>query len=160
MHWHELLPKLQHKMLFHPRPSRILIHVGGNDLVQVKQAKLMKRIKKDLKYIAAVFPSTFVVWSDVLPRKQWRGLQDTPENLVKMHNKRKRINRAGRQTAFQLPLGRSVINYDIDSTTNGLFLPDGTHLSPIGNDIFLTSLQEAIASFFGNQNLLVFNASA
>ena len=77
-----------------------------------------------------------------------------------MHYKKKRINRAGRQTAFQLPLGRSVINYDIDSTTNGLFLPDSTHLSPIGNNIFLTTLQEAIASFFGNQNLLVFNASA
>lgn len=75
MHWHELLPKLQHKILFHPRPSMILIHVGGNDLVQVKQVKLMKRIKKDLKYIAAVFPSIFVVWSDVLPRKQWRDLR-------------------------------------------------------------------------------------
>ena len=55
MHWHELLPKLQHKMLFHPRPSMILIHVGGNDMVQVKQAKLMKRIQKDLSILQLFF---------------------------------------------------------------------------------------------------------
>lgn len=160
MHLDELLPKLQHNILFYPVPAMIIIHVGGSDLVNVKQAKLMKSISKVLKYIAAIFPSSYVVWSDILPRKQWRGIKDTPANLVKMHNKRKRINRAGRQTALQLPLGRSVINYDIDTTTDGLFRSDGTHLSPIGNDIFLTTLQEAIASFLANQNLVVFNALA
>ena len=136
----------------------IIIHIGGNDLVQMKQRNLMRKIKKDLQYVASVFSTSYIVWSDILPRAEWRGLESTLNNLKKINKKHKRVNREGRLVASELPLGRAIINYDIDIKTQGLFLQDGTHLSPIGNDIFLTTLQDAVTSFFNDSSKKLYNA--
>ena len=146
MHWNQLLSTLQFNMLYNPSPALILIHVGGNDLVNIKQGKLMKTVKNDLKYISSVFPNVSLVWSDILPRKHWRGMPSTPANLVSINEKRKSINRAGRQVVRSLNHGRYII-HEIETETPGLFLRDGTHLTNIGNDIFLITLQEAIRLF-------------
>ena len=64
----ELCPKVQWEMLNRATPVKLVIHVGGNDLVNIRQAKMMKRITKDIKHIYSVFPSSCLVWSDILPR--------------------------------------------------------------------------------------------
>ena len=149
MHWRDLIPKFQLAMMFNPPHVMILVHVGGNDLVTMRQGKLIKNIKKDLQYLASVFSTATckIIWSDILPRKSWRGVEPTQGNLDKMNSKRKRINRAGRQVARNLLQGRSII-HEIDITTNGLYKSDGVHLSSIGNDIFLNTFQEALLAFF------------
>ena len=91
------MPKFQLAMLSNSPPKMILVHLGGNDLTTVKQGKLMGMIKKDLFYMASTFPSAYIIWSDILPRLLWRDITNTPDNLRKMDQKRKRINRAGRQ---------------------------------------------------------------
>lgn len=96
MHWCELLSKFQCTMLFNSQPTMIVIHLGGNDLVTIKQAKFIKLIRRDPKYFSSVFPAVKFVWCDILPRTKWRGIDNTPENLAKMNEKRKRVNRAGR----------------------------------------------------------------
>lgn len=154
MHWEQLLTELQLNMMFNPRPAMLILSLGGNDLVDIKQAKLMKKIKKDIKYIASIFPNAYIVWSDILPRKAWR---DSNESLVKTNQKRKRINRAGRQVADQLPNGKYII-HEIETETNGLFLEDGVHLTPVGNDIFLNTFQEAVNAFFSDASLKMFNS--
>ena len=157
MHWPELVPKFQLTMILNPQPMMIVIHLGGNDLATVTQGKMIKKIKKDINYIASVFPSTQVVWSDILPRLVWRGVDNTPENLRKLDLKRKRINRAGRQATRQVMHGKAII-HEID-TTPGLHKPDGVHLTPIGNSIFLHTMQEALSMFFNNPNQRVYNAN-
>ena len=159
MRWHQLLPKLQLAMMGYPTPDMIIIHVGGNDITSVTQGKFIKMIKKDINYINSVFPKTMIVWSDILPRLSWRGLDSSVTAYRKIDEKRKRVNRAGRQIIRNLNMGRSII-HEIETKTNGLFLADGVHLSPIGNDIFLNTISEGILSFYRNNDNTVFNANA
>lgn len=78
-----------HCCFTHTPPVMIITHVGGNDIVSMKQDMLIKKIKKDLNYIASVFPSAKMVLSDILPRRSLYGVENTSDNW--------RINRAGRQ---------------------------------------------------------------
>ena len=125
MHWPELVLKFQLTMILNLQPVMIVIHLGGNDLATVKQGKMIKKIKKDNNYIASVYPSTQVVWSDVLPRLVWRDVDYTPENLRKLDLKRRHINRAGRQATRQIMNGKTII-HEID-TTPGIHKPDRVH---------------------------------
>lgn len=158
MHWSDLIPRFQCTMIFHPPPVMIIIHVGGNDLVTMKQAKLIKVIRRDLGYIASVFPSVKIAWSDILPRNWWRGIENSPDNLAKIDEKRKRINRAGRQVVRDLVCGRAIM-HEIDTLTPGLLKPDGVHLTLIGNAIFLNTFEEAVNTFHTNPNQTVYNAN-
>ena len=157
MHWDELKGGFQKAMLFSVAPFMIIIHLGGNDLVTIKQGKMIKWIKRDLKYIASVFPQAILVWSDILPRQKWRGMINSPPNLKQINNKRKRINRAGRQAVNDIINGRSIV-HEIDLVTPGLFKADGCHLTLVGNAIFLNTLEEAVSAFLSNPQLRVYNS--
>ena len=148
MHWNNLRPKVQWEMLIRPPPVMLVIHVGGNDLVNIRQAKMMKRITKDIKYIHSVFPSSYLEWSDILLRSKWLGLRPTAKNISKMDIKRRRINCHGRRFVHQYDLG-CTISHEFDVDVPGFFKYDGTHLTAIGNGIFLFALQ-GIKSFFSN----------
>ena len=56
MHWDQLQDVIQLEMLNRAPPAMIVIHLGGNDLVEVKQATLIKKISKDMAYINSIFP--------------------------------------------------------------------------------------------------------
>lgn len=75
-----------------------------------------------------------------------------------MNEKRKRVNRAGHQVVRNFDLGRFII-HEIETVTLGLFQKDGTHLTQIGNAIFLTAIQEAIRLFFQNPSLPKYDAN-
>ena len=158
MHWTQLKASFQRAMLFCNDPTSIIIHLGGNDLVTVTQSRMIKRMKKDLRYISSVYPSARLIWSDILPRTSWRGVVNTPEKLKTLDNKRKRINRAGRQITRTLPHGYSII-HELDSSTSGLFKTDGVHLTLIGNAIFLNTFEEALVAFSSHPDNRVYNAN-
>ena len=63
-----------------------------------------------------------------------------------MNDKRKPINRAGRQAVRGLSHGRAII-HELDPTTPGLFKNDGTHLTLIGNAIFFKHIQRGFENF-------------
>ena len=64
-----------------------------------------------------------------------------------MEKTRKRINRHFR--SYFLNKNCYVIKYpDFDDKLPALFDPDGTHLSFIGNDIFINAIQGALETFF------------
>ena len=60
MHWAQLHSTIQLKMLYYPTPAMIVIHLAGNDLVDIKQAQLIKRINKGLSRLQYVFPETLI----------------------------------------------------------------------------------------------------
>ena len=157
MHWYDLRPKVQWEMLNRPPSVMLVIHVGGNDLVNISQAKMMKKITKDIKYIHSVFPSSYLVWSDILPRSKWLGLRPTAKNISNNDKKRRRINHHGRQVVHQYDLGRSI-SHELDVDVPGFFKNDGTHLTAVGNSIFLLALQEGIKSFFSNSEKNYYDA--
>ena len=157
MHWSDLLPTFQYAMLFNSKPVLIVINVGGNNLVTIKQAKFIRVINRDLKYMQSVFPMVKFVWSDILPRTYWIGIANTQKNLKVMNDKRRRINRAGRQAVRGLSHGRAII-HELDPTTPGLFKNDGTHLTLIGNAIFLNTFKEALKIFLTDNTQMVYDA--
>ena len=65
--------------------------------------------------MASTFPSANIIWSDILPRLLWRDIFNTPENLRKTDQKRKRINRTDPQVTQQLNHGKAII-HEIDTT--------------------------------------------
>ena len=132
-------------MLSNSSPNTSVAHLGGNNLTTVKQGKLMGMIKKELYYMNSTFPSANIIWPNILPRLLWRDIVNTPENLRKMDQKRKRINGAGHQVTQQMNHSEAII-HEID-TTPGLNKSDGVHFARIGNAIFLNTMEEALMSF-------------
>ena len=157
MRWEQLRPTIQLNILLKPIPRFIVIQLGGNNIVDTKLHKLMKTIRQDLEYICSTYNNVQIVWADILPRLKWRDASETEDVLKKLDIKRKRLNRLGRQVVLEAPNGRVIIS-DIDLFTHGLFKPDGTHLSAIGNDILLVSFQEAFRLFIKNPDQKTYEA--
>lgn len=153
MRWEQLRPTIQLDILSKPFPRFIVVQLGGNNIVDTKLHKLTKTIRQDLEYICSTYNNVQIVWADILPRLKWRDAPETEEVLKKLDIKRKRLNRLGRQT----PNGKVIIS-DIDLFTLGLFKPDSTHLSDIGNDILLNTYQEAMRSFIQNPDQKAYEA--
>lgn len=149
MRWEQLLPKLQYEILNGAMPAFIVIQLGGNNIVDIKLDKLINTIRHDIRYICTVYEKINIVWSDILPRKLWRGASEIENVLKNLDIKRKRINRLGRQTVQEFENGRSISS-DIDLFEPGFFRPDGTHLTDIANDILLNTYEEAFNAFINN----------
>ena len=144
MHWNELCPKIE-LLIEYPSPALLVIHVGGDDLESIGMAGFMKKIKKSLLYISKVLPDAYLVWSDILPRTVWPA---------KVNSKRLRINRHGHQTVRELPNGNGrFIRHEHAIETPGLLENDGTHLTEIGNDLFLYTLEEALRLFISSSSI-------
>ena len=131
--------------------------MSGEMIVNIRQAKMMKRITKDIKYVHSVFPSSYLEWSDILPRSKWLGLRPTAKNISKMDIKRRRINCHCCRVVHQYDLGSTIL-HELDVDVPGFFKNDGTHLTAIGNSIFLFALQEWILSFFSNNEKKSYDA--
>ena len=84
----------------------------------------------------------FIVWSDILPRIDWRHTGTASEE--QLDSKHKRISRHGRKVL------RSFGNGRYSKASSDLFRDDGVHLSNLGNGIFLNTLHGAIDSLLQN----------
>ncbi len=153
MTWNQLLPKLQYEMLFRPTPAIIVLHVGGNSVVNTALGPFLHTLKSDMEYIFSTYTSAIIVWSDILPRAIWRGAE--PSDLPRMEDKRKRINRAGRTIVAKHEMGRIMTHPDIEKLKVSLLNPrDGTHLTPEGNTILIATYKLAVATFLENMETI------
>ncbi|XP_062586894.1 uncharacterized protein LOC134248516 [Saccostrea cucullata] len=118
-----------------PVPNFILIHCGGNDLGNVSIRKIRVVAKQLVLFLRNHFPNSRIIWSFILPRLQWRY----SANLKAMENARKRVNSG--IAAIVLQSGGAIIRHLEIKPDPALFLQDGVHLSSLGNNIFLNSLQ-------------------
>ena len=127
---------------FEEAPDILVLHCAGNDIGQVPLGDLRYFVKAKLNYIHELFPNTKIVWSEILPRKEWRYSR----NLKAMDRSRKRLNSAAATEAIRL--GGGYIRYpDLKISNEILWSRDGVHLSVTGNDVFLNTLQGALENF-------------
>ncbi len=144
MRWGQLLPAVQYHMISRGSPKILIIHLGGNDIDTVKQIVLRKAVQNDLDYLQSCFPTTVIVWCDILPRLYWR------KNLFDSHKvlnlKRKRINRAAHERIRTFNLGRLISPHILTHMTE-LFHTDGVHLSEFGNLTYIQTLKNSIRQF-------------
>ncbi|XP_067648936.1 uncharacterized protein [Haliotis asinina] len=150
MQWDNLIPIVVQQLRRQPPPNILLIHLGSNDLARMPIKKLLKCIHQDLLKLKSLLPSeTLVVWSDILQRRTWWGATDDRA----MERKRRRFNRFGGKGVADGG-GCHIKHDEISIEDQNLFRDDGVHLSDIGNDIFLNSLQGGLEAFItkGVQN--------
>ena len=92
------MPKVSDLAHTNNHPDEIILHAGGNDLASVTLKDLMETIKKDLTSISQLLPNTKIIWSDVLPRRSYRGAQSS----AKVERSRKALNSAIRKHVKEL----------------------------------------------------------
>ena len=118
MKWDDLKSKIQYILLQKAKPYMLIIHLGGNSVVDTKQRTITRKIETDINYLYSLFDETIIVWSDILYRFEWQGIGGS--EFKGMDSKRKYINRAGRKAVCKSSNGRIII-HDIGQTTRGFY---------------------------------------
>ena len=137
MRWEDLPQTIQYQMLFRKAPKAIFLHLGGNSITSLKLTKFMKSLKKDPSYLSSTFPSTEIIWCDILPRLIWRYNHfDNPKTLNK---KARRVNRSTHQTIENIEKGH-ILSFKIHESMQELFCEDGVHLSECGSLIYVQTI--------------------
>lgn len=137
---HELYNILQGMVNIKGIPHIIVVHCGANDILSYSCGKLLYYMKVAfITMICNVAPGSAIVFSEMLPRLNWRY----SFNDILVERTRRRINRGVR--SYLLKRRCYIIKHpDFDDKYKGMFAEDGVHLSFIGNDIFLNTLQGAL----------------
>jgi hypothetical protein len=74
-------------------PKMLIIHCGGNDIETKQNGDLIFEMRKGLSNIMSLMPYYTIIWSNILPRKEWRYAN----NNDAAERTRKRVNRAVRR---------------------------------------------------------------
>jgi hypothetical protein len=120
----------------------MLIHCGRHDIPTKQNGHLIFEIRQGLSNNMSLMPYSTIIWSSILPRKEWRyaNTNDADEGTGK------RVNMDVR--CFLHKFNGKVIHHpDLEDFHPILFKNDGVHLSYIGNDIFINALQSALELF-------------
>jgi hypothetical protein len=111
-------------------------------------------IRQGLSNIMSLMPYCTIIWSSILLRKEWRYAN----NNDAAERTRKRVNRAVRRFLHKFN-GKVIHHPDLEDLHPTLFNNDGVHLSYIGNDIFINSLQSALELFISRPYLKTYPES-
>jgi lysophospholipase L1-like esterase len=118
-----------------PVPNFILLHCGGNDIAKFSVRRIRVVAKELLLFITTKFPNVRIIWSFILPRLQWRY----SINTTAMEKVRRRIN--SYIANLVMGGGGAIIRHTDILSDPAFFLSDGVHLSRLGNNVFLNSIQ-------------------
>jgi len=140
----ELHSKIQFGLLTGKTPETIFIHVGGNNITSNHACKIIRTIKREIKYIIENFESSLVVWIFILPRLSWNSSSEI-DYCKKMNSKRLTINRTISNYILSFPSGRALNIKSIDTQTPGFFYQDNVHLSQVGYEMLIDAVTETLA---------------
>ncbi|XP_078315322.1 uncharacterized protein LOC111107615 [Crassostrea virginica] len=88
MVWLDMYKKIKTLLKVNDKPQYLILHCGANDVGSTPLKSLIQNIKTSLGKIQLLLPNTKIIWSQLLPRRQWRYSVD-----VKAMNKSlKRLN--------------------------------------------------------------------
>jgi lysophospholipase L1-like esterase len=146
MTWKQFTPAVCSYLDRHPSPGMILIQLGSNDFGSTKGFELVHDIECDLLRLRVLLPDVKIVWSELLQRRYWH----TDREGKAMEKARKRVNLAVKNIVL------GVEGYVIKHRDINLFRNDGTHLSDIGINVYLNTIQEALESFLSSNGPRVF----
>lgn len=135
---HGLLKKIAYLTKFAAAPHFIIIHCGGNDIGKIPLWELRTFLQEVFSGLVKLLPQARIIWSQILPRKTWRYSVDN----VAMRKCRVRINSAAAKLVLHYE-GAYFRHPDITDSPS-LFANDGVHLSVIGNNIFLNTIQAGL----------------
>ena len=73
MKWNNLIPYIRARVQTICPPQVLVIQLGSNDLTDTGGRQLCAKIEQDIIALSLQFPRTTLVWSELLPRIEWRG---------------------------------------------------------------------------------------
>ncbi|XP_072176455.1 uncharacterized protein, partial [Diadema setosum] len=118
--------------------SHILVHVGTNDVGRGRKRELMLLLNSTLSGLHDLLPNARLIWSNILPRREYYPYSD--DDQPRIDRTRLALNKCARSICRRMG-GYFVEHPEIRHEHAALFRRDGIHLSPDGNELFL--------SFFG-----------
>ena len=142
MVWESLEPLVETRLRHFPSPGFLLIHLGGNDIVQSPAVDLILNVKATILNFWALMPHKVIIWSDILVWLCWHLAKKSP----KVDSPRKRINSTVRSFVVEEG-GRAISHPSLTVKDDQLFRTDRVHLDDPGNAIFLNTIQGAISKF-------------
>ena len=115
----------------------VILHLGANDIGAISDQDWLLELETLLYYIRARYEGYTPLWSDMLPRKQWRYLakKDAEE-------RRRRLQRRARKLFFTE--GGNVVRHPLLTQNDDLVSEDNVHLGLTGQEIFIIDF----ANFF------------
>lgn len=122
-------------------PDILVLHCGGNDFGRTPLKQLRSCIDDIITFVAENFQAK-LVWSEILPRNSWRY----SNNHVAMEAMRQRFNSYAASRIISNG-GFYIKHPDLRITSDAYYLPDGVHLTFIGNLLFLAQLSSALHAF-------------
>lgn len=139
LRWKQLLSFFSQSLRGRAAPDVLLIHCGGNDLGAVRSVQLVKTMKEDLHQLKLRHPGMKIVLSAVTQRCRWKA----GANPVKLDKARRFVNSV--MATFVHSLNGVIIEHPhIRHDSPGLFLRDGVHFTPRGNDMFLSTIANCL----------------
>lgn len=139
LRWCHLVRTIRHLLTLEDYLDLLLLHLGGNDLGQVRLGDLRFMISRLLFKLQYLLPATRFIWSQILPRLNWRS----ELNHAAMERARRRTNSF--VASLILRNGGGYIRYpELSDQVVSFFRDDAVHLSDFANDIFLYRLQQGL----------------
>lgn len=136
-----ILPRFNDLILTHPLPNMVVIHCGGNDIGQNSIGFIVNYLKHLMLGLFADYPNILFIWSGIIPRKSFRN----EINHSKLEKARKRINSC--IGGFFIKNKGGYLQYPQIKESYSELFRDNTHLTDLGIDIMLNTLQGAIYTF-------------
>ncbi|CAG2208141.1 unnamed protein product [Mytilus edulis] len=68
----DLESTIKRLMKYEKAPKYLVLHIAGNDLGKTKLGFLRNEIKATLEKVQSYLPNSSIVWSQILPRTNWR----------------------------------------------------------------------------------------
>ncbi|XP_078530637.1 uncharacterized protein LOC144817736 isoform X6 [Lissotriton helveticus] len=137
--WKTVVPLLRSTVGV-PLPDILVLHCGADDLGYQSVFSLTSAMKSDILKIMSMFPKLKIVFSCIAQRQNWLrqfNLYASPEKA------RRAVNR--NITEFLRENRMFSIHHDnIIFYIDQMFLPDGVHLSSVGNSIFMDNICETL----------------
>ncbi|XP_053305752.1 uncharacterized protein LOC128468000 [Spea bombifrons] len=137
--WKDVIGEVFHLLDRGNAPNVLLLHAGGNDLGLIPQKELVRQISQDLRKLKDRLPGVIVVWSEIVPRLNWRHARDH-EAVARCRGK---VNKL--VASFTKKMHGVVVRHqELEKLLPGYFQSDGVHLTDIGIDILIFGFQEGI----------------
>lgn len=142
MMWGDVFTCISTQLFHTTPPDMLVIHCGGNSIGALPLLDLRLKMFETISELATILPNTLLVWSEILPRSCWRYMSST----IAAEKSRIRLNNA--IATHVLNLGGAYIKHlELNKYNNQMFSLDGVHLSELGNNVFLDTLQGALYLF-------------
>nr|XP_034959596.1 uncharacterized protein LOC118079504 isoform X2 [Zootoca vivipara] len=122
------------------KPDMMVLHIDGNEIGVVDTEVIVSQMVADLKAIRQSCPGIVILWSNIFPRRAWSASPPMMKVFTKM---RKTFNSEMKFALFPTE-DRTISHPQINSSSWQLYGQDGSSLSAVGNDIFLSNLRTEI----------------